>query len=51
MEKDLGYLIDIAQANDADMPLSRTSRQVFSQAVKQGYGADNITGLVQLYQN
>ena len=51
MEKDLGYLIDIAQFNDANMPLSRASRQVFFQAVEQGYGADNITGLVQLYQN
>lgn len=47
VEKDLGYLADTAQA--AKLPMGNAARQVFQQAIAQGYAADNITGVAQLY--
>lgn len=49
VEKDLGYAIQTAQAGDRQMPLTKATRQVFAQAIAQGYGGDNITGVAQLY--
>lgn len=47
--KDFGYVLDAASGSNVHMPISRAAQHVFNQAMAQGYGADNITGLVQLY--
>ncbi len=49
VEKDLSYLTVTAQAKQADIPMGDAARQVFEKALAQGYGADNITGVAQLY--
>ncbi len=46
VEKDFGYLL--AAAGDA--PLSRATRAVFAQAIDRGFGDDNLTGVVRLYE-
>lgn len=47
--KDFGYAVEAAAATHAPTPIVRAVEQVFAQALRQGYGNDNITGLVQLY--
>ena len=49
VEKDLGYLTATGQARQADLPIGNAARQVFQRALAQGYAADNITGVAQLY--
>lgn len=47
--KDLDYAIKTAQANNLSLPLVEATQKVCATAINQGYGEDNITGLVQLY--
>ena len=47
VEKDLSYLMD--SAKQAALPMGKTASKVFQQAIDSGYGADNITGVIQLY--
>ncbi len=47
VEKDLSYLAD-SQRNQLDTPISKSAHSVFQTAVNRGYGADNITGVIQL---
>jgi len=47
--KDFGYVFDTAEANGARVPMAEAARRVFAEAVGRGHGADNITGVVQLY--
>jgi 3-hydroxyisobutyrate dehydrogenase len=47
--KDISYAVQTAQANNTALPLVEACQQIFAQAVKEGYGDDNITGIVQLY--
>jgi 3-hydroxyisobutyrate dehydrogenase len=49
VEKDLSYAVQTAQANDENLPIAAATQHTFSKAIKQGYGADNITGIAQLY--
>ena len=49
VEKDLGYALSIAE-KDESTPLASAARNVFARAINEGYGADNITGVVQLYR-
>ncbi len=49
--KDMSYAIKTAQDNNVILPLVETTKKVCAEAIKQGYGDDNITGLVQLYFN
>ena len=47
--KDMSYAMKTAQANNVTLPLVEATKKVCDEAIKQGYGEDNITGLVQLY--
>lgn len=47
--KDFSYALDMAITNDAQAPLTQAAARVFAMAIAQGYGTDNITGVVQLY--
>lgn len=49
VEKDLGYLSATAAEQQVEVPIGQLARQVFQTAAAQGYGADNITGVAQLY--
>lgn len=48
VEKDLSYLAD-SPRNKLDTPMGKSAHLVFQKAVDRGYGADNITGVIQLY--
>lgn len=50
VEKDFGYVLETAAASNARVPMAQAARQVYAQALEYGYGDDNITGLVQLYE-
>lgn len=47
--KDLGYLCESAQVQQASVPIGLVACEVFERAIAQGHGEDNITGVVQLY--
>jgi 3-hydroxyisobutyrate dehydrogenase-like beta-hydroxyacid dehydrogenase len=49
VEKDLGYAVKTAQVNGDKLTIAAATQQTFIEAIKQGYGADNITGIAQLY--
>jgi 3-hydroxyisobutyrate dehydrogenase-like beta-hydroxyacid dehydrogenase len=49
VEKDLSYAVETAHANGGKLPLTVATQQTYTKAIKQGYGADNITGVAQLY--
>ncbi|MEV2279040.1 NAD(P)-dependent oxidoreductase [Nocardiopsis sp. NPDC049922] len=48
--KDLAYATTDAALRDADLPLTSTTADVYQRAVDRGHGADNITGVVQLFR-
>lgn len=50
VEKDLRYAIAAATQSETELPTTRTAREVFEQARQQGYGNDNISGAIQLYE-
>jgi 3-hydroxyisobutyrate dehydrogenase len=49
-EKDFGYVVAVAERAQADVPISVAAHQVFAEALLRGYGEDNITGVVKVYQ-
>lgn len=50
VDKDFGYVVAAAAALGTPMPVAGAASGVFRQAVSRGFGADNITGVVQLYR-
>lgn len=46
--KDLEYSL-VANDNNLTLPLTEATRQVYAEAVNQGYGDNNITGIARLY--
>jgi len=46
-EKDFGYLLSASSA--AALPVAAATRGVMTQAIAQGMGGDNITGIARLY--
>ncbi|MEM9531682.1 MAG: NAD(P)-dependent oxidoreductase [Pseudomonadota bacterium] len=48
--KDFEHLARSAENLNAALPVSRSVGDVYSAGVSQGYGADNINGIVQLYR-
>lgn len=46
VEKDFGYLL----VEVSDAPLSRATRAVFAQAIERGFGGDNLTSVIRLYE-
>ena len=49
VDKDLNYAIATAKENQVDLPLISATQKIYATAIEQGYGEDNITGIVQLY--
>ncbi len=49
VEKDFRYAIATAQDYNAEVPVSEALGSVYQRAIAQGYGADNITGVIQLF--
>ncbi|ESA38555.1 3-hydroxyisobutyrate dehydrogenase [Leptolyngbya sp. Heron Island J] len=47
--KDFRYVLQTAQAVGASAPASQTVYDVYQTAIAQGYGDENITGVVQLF--
>ena len=47
VEKDLLYLV--TSQEQLEIPMGKSAYQVFQKARHQGYGTDNITGVIQLY--
>lgn len=50
VDKDFALVTETAAAFGAETPLSAAARAVFARAVGAGFGADNITGVVQLHR-
>lgn len=51
VEKDLRYVIATAKAVGASMPVSTNVCDIFQAAIARGYGHDNITGIIKLFQS
>ena len=49
VHKDFDYAMAAADTAGSHMPIAHAARKAFSAAIAQGYGDDNITGMVQLY--
>lgn len=49
VEKDFRYASETGQAVRADISLVTATQQIFQQAIAQGYGADNVTGVAKLF--
>lgn len=49
VEKDLSYAVKTAQDNNGKLPIAAATQVTFQDAISQGYGTDNITGIAQLY--
>ncbi|MDB9527203.1 NAD(P)-dependent oxidoreductase [Oscillatoria sp. CS-180] len=49
IEKDFRYVVQTAQAINAAIPASTSIHPIYQDAIAQGYGDQNITGIVQLF--
>jgi len=49
VEKDFGFVSDVASQVNAHMPTAIAVKNVFMQASKEGYSNDDISGVAQLY--
>lgn len=49
--KDFGLLARSAEGTGAALPLSAETGRIFAQALAEGFGQDNITGIIQRYQD
>ncbi|MEL6930335.1 MAG: NAD(P)-dependent oxidoreductase [Cyanobacteria bacterium J06600_6] len=47
--KDLNYAIATTEEKQTKLPLLSATQKLYAKAIKQGYGEDNITGIVQIY--
>jgi 3-hydroxyisobutyrate dehydrogenase-like beta-hydroxyacid dehydrogenase len=50
VEKDFGYTVEISNQVELEANVLKTVREVYAQAKTQGYGNDNIVGILQMYQ-
>jgi 3-hydroxyisobutyrate dehydrogenase len=49
VEKDLSYAITNAENHEQPMPMTQAARQVFQLALNEGFGEDDMVGVVKLY--
>jgi 3-hydroxyisobutyrate dehydrogenase len=49
VEKDFRYAAMAAEQTGAEAPLTRTAQAMFAKARSKGFGADNISGIAQLF--
>ncbi len=47
-KKDLDYALAVG-GDPTRLPVTAAGRDVFAAAIRHGYGADNLTGVVRLY--
>ncbi|MEM7594744.1 MAG: NAD-binding protein, partial [Cyanobacteria bacterium P01_A01_bin.83] len=50
VNKDLTYAMKNLSSDQAELSLIGAAQKIYAKAIEQGYGDDNITGIVQLYQ-
>jgi 3-hydroxyisobutyrate dehydrogenase len=50
VEKDFGYVEASASTIQSKAPLAKATRSVMASAIAAGFGKDNLTGIVRLYQ-
>jgi 3-hydroxyisobutyrate dehydrogenase len=50
VEKDFRYVVETGKSVNASTPVSQAIQTVYQNAIEQGYGNDNITGVVQLFE-
>jgi 3-hydroxyisobutyrate dehydrogenase len=49
VEKDFRYVTQTAQSLEATIPTANAVMDIYRTAIAQGYGSDNITGIVKLF--
>lgn len=49
MEKDLRYFMENAMTVNAVTPIANTMHDIYQEAIAQGYGKDNFTGIVRMF--
>lgn len=49
VEKDFGYAVDMAQAGGIDAKTLKVVRDVYAEAMRRGFGDDNIVGVAQIH--
>jgi len=49
VEKDLGYMVSLAESLGTTAPTTAAARAVFGRASAAGHGGDNIHGVIQLF--
>lgn len=49
VEKDFRYALQTAQAENSSMPISTAIHHIYQEAIAQGYGGENITGVARLF--
>lgn len=49
VEKDLGYMVALAESLGTSAPTTEAARAVFGRASAAGHGGDNIHGVIQLF--
>jgi 3-hydroxyisobutyrate dehydrogenase len=49
VEKDFRYVNQTAQSLEATIPIANAAVDIYRMAIAQGYGDNNITGIVQLF--
>jgi len=49
VEKDFRYIVESAALVKAPVPTSKAVRDVYTRALREGYGNDNISGVAQLF--
>lgn len=49
VEKDFRYVLETAENADAQAPISTTILDIYRKAIELGFGADNITGVAQMF--
>lgn len=50
VSKDLRYATDDAALRDAAVPLTHAAAEAYEKALEYGHGAENLTGIIQLYR-
>lgn len=51
VEKDLRYFVEAFSKDRAGVSYVESTRRMYEEAIQQGYGPDDITGIVQLFES
>jgi 3-hydroxyisobutyrate dehydrogenase len=50
-EKDFGYATDTATRSASRVPVTEVTRAIYAEAMRQGLGTDNLTGIIRIYSH